>query len=367
MRLCVIYNFAPHYRQGIFKRMDDAFECDWYFGKSNQDIRKMDYLILRGTVTEVETMRIGGLTFQKRILGLLNRYDRFLMLGDSRSISTWLFLLFARCMPRKKVYLWSHGFYGKESASERMCKKFIFKLADGIFLYNGYARNLMIGEGLDAKKLFVIHNSLDYDKQIEIRRQLRSSDVYVRHFGNTVPNIIFIGRLTKVKKLDMLLDAAAIMKTRNVPINVTFIGDGSQREQLESKVRDLGLEDSVWFYGACYDELKNAELIYNADLCVAPGNVGLTAMHTMVFGTPVITHNDFKWQMPEFEAITSGRTGDFFKADDVGDLAQTIEKWIYSTGTSRDRVRKACCEEIDCRWNPKVQIEVLKKNMDLHG
>lgn len=41
------------------------------------------------------------------------------------------------------------------------------------------------------------------------------------------------------------------------------------------------VDKNVWFYGSCYDEQTNAELIYNADMCVAPGNVGLTAIHAM--------------------------------------------------------------------------------------
>lgn len=104
---------------------------------------------------------------------------------------------------------------------------------------------------------------------------------------------------------------------------------------------------------------KNAELIYNADLCVAPGNVGLTAMHTMVFGTPVISHNNFPWQMPEFEAIHPGETGDFFEMDNVDSLARTINQW-FDSGKSREEVRHACYHEIDTQWNPKFQIEVIK-------
>ena len=58
-------------------------------------------------------------------------------------------------------------------------------------------------------------------------------------------------------------------------------------------MENLNLQDQIWFYGACYDESKLGELIFNADLCVSPGNVGLTAVHSMGYGTPVITHNNF--------------------------------------------------------------------------
>lgn len=365
MKLCNIYNFAAHYRQGIFKLMDDTFDCVWYFGKQNQDIKKMDYSIFKGAITEVETNTLGGLTFQRGILQLLWKYDRFLMLGDSRSFSTWLFLILAKFFPRKKVYLWSHGFYGKESPLQDFIKKNIFKLADGIFLYNNYAREMMIAKGFAPHKLSVIHNSLDYDHQLSIRNKITASDIYQVHFKNNNPNLIFIGRLTKVKKLDMLLDAVKLLSNQGQAYNVTFVGDGTERAVLEQKTKDLDLENNVWFYGACYDEQTNAGLIYNADLCVAPGNVGLTAMHAMVFGTPVLTHNDFKWQMPEFEAVVPGKTGYFFIRNDVEDLAATINKWFSAEGYDRQSVRKVCFNEIDTSWNPYFQLEVLKKGMHI--
>lgn len=365
MKLCIIYNFAAHYRQGIFKLMDDAFDCVWYFGKANQDIKKMDYSIFKGAITELDTKRYGGLTFQQGVLSLLGKYDRFLMLGDSRSVSTWLFLLFSKFFHRKKVYLWSHGFYGKESGAESFIKKVIFKLADGIFLYNNYARELMLKKGFKASKLHVIHNSLNYDEQVSIRNSIVPSNIYREHFKNDNPNLIFIGRLTKVKRLDMLLDAVKLISKQGQAYNIVFVGDGVERQSLEQKTKELGLGNNVWFYGACYDEKTNAKLIYNADLCVAPGNVGLTAMHTMVFGTPVLTHNDFKWQMPEFEAIVPNKTGNFFQRDNVNDLALKIVNWFEVAGKDRDVVRKACFDEIDTSWNPQFQLEVIKNGMHL--
>ena len=100
-----------------------------------------------------------------------------------------------------------------------------------------------------------------------------------------------------------------------------------------------------------------------ADLCVSPGNVGLTAMHSMVFGTPVITHNCFKYQMPEFEAIRLGETGDFFEYNDSHSLAATISHWFQIKQDKRDEVRVACYQEIDNEWTPEFQMDVIKKNL----
>ena len=53
----------------------------------------------------------------------------------------------------------------------------------------------------------------------------------------------------------------------------------------------------------CYNEEANAELLYNASVCVCPAEVGLTAIHSLLFGTPVVSNDNFDEQMPEFESI----------------------------------------------------------------
>lgn len=358
-KLCLIYNFAPKYREGIFRLIDQIYDCDWYFGKNSTDIKGLDLSALRNAKEIPSNKIFGNWYWQKGVICLLGKYETFFMLGELYCLSTWMMAILARLFPKKKVYFWSHGWYGKESFAKKVLKKIFFRLANGTFLYGNYARKLMIENGFDGSKLFVIHNSLDYDAQLKLRNEITPSDIYTRHFGNENKTLIFIGRLTEVKRLDMLIKAVAKLKQEGKQYNIVLVGDGVMKDALQKQAAEAGVD--VWFYGACYDERTNAELIYNADLCVAPGNVGLTAMHTMVFGTPVITHDDFKWQMPEFEAIKAGETGDFFTRGDVDSLAQAIERWFDTHGNDRKAVRNACYNEIDTQWTPQFQIEVIKK------
>ena len=363
MKLCVIYNFAQHYRSNIFKLIDSTFDCEWYFGETMGDIKKMDYSILSHTVHEMPKRIIGPFIYQCGVPSLIKeKYTHYLLLPDTRSLSSWLFLLMSRLYRKKKVFIWTHGWYGKENLIERIIKKIMFRLPNGgIFCYGNYARNLMIKEGFNAQKIHTIHNSLFYDRQLQVRDQLKETSVYKDHFFNVNKNLLFIGRLTAIKKLDQILKAMVICRDRGTRYNLTFIGDGEKTEELMLLAKSLGLERQVWFYGSCYDEKELSMLIYNADLCVAPGNIGLTAMHSMVFGTPCITHDDFPYQMPEFEAIKNGVTGSFFKRDNVDNLAAQIDRWFKDNGQKREEIRRACMKEIDDEWNPYFQIEVLKK------
>lgn len=365
MKILNIYNNAPLYREGIFNLLDKELNCDWLFGEAIGDIKQMDISKLKGETMVTKTINIlGGKAYwQKGVVKQLfkKKYTHYILLGEERSLSTWIFLLLSVFYPHKKIYFWSHGAYGKEGKLKHLIERVFWSFIDGAVLYGNYSKDIMTKAGFKTNKYHVIYNSLNYDRQIELRQSGLESNIYRQHFKNNNPTVIFIGRLTKVKSLDLLVNAIAELRNHGNHYNLVFVGDGTEGMILKRQVRDLNLENQVWFFGASYDEKTNAELIYNADLCVAPGNVGLTAMHTMVFGTPVISHDNFPWQMPEFEAIQPGLTGNFFHYNDFRSLARTINEWFTIKKDHRKEVREACYKEIDSKWNPYYQLKIYKK------
>lgn len=364
MKIAMLFPYTPSYREAIYKLMDKELEVDWFFcGNAKRNLKMFDYSLLkRCNLTMEEKKFFGPIVYYKGVKKLnLQQYDVIICAGVIRSLSEWWLLQkMGKGMKKPKIFLWTHGWYGKETMLQKMVKKFFFRKVDGFFLYGDYARNEMLKEGFDGKKLYVIKNSLDYDKQLELRKETKPSTIYKERFGNDKPTIVFIGRLTAVKKLDLLIKAIGKLRKKGEEYNMAFVGDGEMRSELEKVAEENGLTNNIWFYGTCFDEKTNAQLVYNADLCVAPGNIGLTAMHVMMFGCPVISHNDFKWQMPEFESIIPEQTGDFFEHDNVDDLARSISHWFASKSICREDVRNACYKEIDDFWNPHYQLNVIK-------
>lgn len=364
-KLCIVYNFAQLYREPIFRLIDKEWNCEWYFGNNATDIKGMPREAL-GNVTYVRNRHlIGSMEWQDGVGRLIRQKSigTMLMLGEPMVLSTWWTLIQRRLFYRKKrVYLWTHGWYGREGFAKKWLKRAFFGMADHVFTYGQFAKEEAIKQGFRTDKITPIHNSLNHDFQVALRQNLTPQPIYREHFGDSNPTIIFIGRLTKVKELDKTLLALKILKDRGEHYNLVFIGTGSEHQSLVKLTEELGLTDQVWFYGSCYDDTQNATLIYNADLCVAPGNVGLTAMHTMVFGTPVLTHDDFRWQMPEFEAIRPGETGAFFRRGDVEALAAAISQW-FATHPDRQATRQACYAEIDNNWTPAYQLAILQQHI----
>lgn len=362
-KLCCIFNIPSLYREAIYLSIDKAYDCEWFFENEQTDIALFDTSQLKSRhLLEHKQLcgrlyRMQGLT-KSVLLGRMN--DAYLIVGAPMCLSIWVLCLLSRVFrPHCKIYFWTHGWYGKETKAERIIKKAFLKLADGLFLYGNYAKSLLVKEGFDEKRLHVIHNSLSYEVQLALRQKIAPSDVYRAHFGSSSPVLLFIGRLTAVKKLDLVLDAVALLKKKGQRYHVVLVGDGEKKDYLSQKVHELGIDDQVWFYGPCYDEQVNAELIFNADLCVSPGNIGLTAIHVLMFGCPAITHKDFAHQMPEFEAIKPFKTGNFFERGDIASLVKTIEEWFRVNGNLREYVRDSCFDEIDNFWTPSFQMKVL--------
>lgn len=363
-KLCYVTNIAAHYRSAIYLLMDKTFDMDFIFGDHAAD-QKFDVSQLHNPTKVIWNTQIGKrFDYQRGIPFLFTKYDSILITGATHCISTWMLLLFSYPFKKKRVFLWSHGWYGKEGRMEKIMKKLFFGLASGTFVYGDRAKKLMVENGLNGDRIWPIHNCLDHDEQLKVRKDLKSTRIFKDKFENEHSNLIFIGRLTPQKKLDMVVKALKICKEKGHDYNMTFIGDGPMRVQLENEVKQNGLESCVWFYGACHDDRKNGELIYNADLCISPGNVGLTAVHCMSFGTPVITNDDFAHQMPEFETITPGKTGDFFENGKPEALADSIINWL-EVGKDRQEIRQNCYDVIDNGWTPEYQINVMKEHLQL--
>lgn len=362
--ICCIFNLGPHYNYPLYSTMGRELDCDFCLGdRIHTEIKTFEYLSLPGFKTKLRNRFFGHFYWQSgAIRQVFQPYRYYVLTGEPYCLSHWIILLMLR-FTSKKTIAWTHGWYGKESTLKRTIKKAFFQLFDHILVYSEYAMNLMHEEGISGSKMTCIANSLDSERMKEIRSQLRASDIYKKHFGNDHPVIIYCGRIQKVKQLNTLVDAVNVLSRKGQPVNLIIVGKDVDGTNLEAYVADKRLQSSVWFYGPCYEERILAELFYNASVCASPGNIGLTAIHSLSYGCPVITHNDFTLQMPEFEAVIPGKTGDFFEYGNVQDLAAKISTWVRKT--DRERVRIAAFNEIDRKWNIQQQIKTLQSLFSL--
>jgi D-inositol-3-phosphate glycosyltransferase len=114
---------------------------------------------------------------------------------------------------------------------------------------------------------------------------------------------IFVGRLDPIKGLDILFQAAKILRDHlgpwDVPLGVMIVGGTKAEDGIASSLevvglremaRSAGVEDMVIFVGPKSQE--ELPLYYNAaELCVLPSryeSFGMVALEAMACGTPVV-------------------------------------------------------------------------------
>lgn len=357
-KLCCIFNYAPLYRKSIYSKIDQEFDTQFYFGDMKSDIAKMDYNDFNKPPKTVRDRKIfRRLLWRKDILSLpFKDYDNYLIIGDSNI--SYLFFVPLCHLLGKKVYAWGHGcktFKGKLGFFNR----WFYKHCDCFFTYGENGRKRLIDLGVPSQKLEVIYNSLNEGVD-KLEQSEYKSSVVRDHFNNDYPVLLFVGRLTKVKQLDWIINALEHHKSSGLHYNVLLIGDGEDKDRLVDLVATKELKDRVWFYGECYNDEELSSLLYNVDLCVSPGNVGLTALHAMSYGTPVLSHNDFESQMPEYETVLPGKTGELYEKGNFDDFCAKIESWLTS-GIDRAIIRDNCYDMINGKWNSNHQLSVLNK------
>ncbi len=362
MKLCCIFNYPPAYRASIYKKIDETFDTQFIWSEEeidgvSSDIKKLDYSIVkRKPIINRNKLLFGKYLWVTGLFSLpFKDYDAFLVTETAYN-SGFPFAILCRLLG-KKVYGWGHG---EKEISKRFAPffKLKYRLFTGFFSYGEKGRDRLIELGVSADKIHVIYNSLGGYVDPQERKHF-SSDVLKNHFGNNYPTLLFVGRLTKVKQLDWLIQANSMQDRQGIKYNLLIIGDGEEKNHLEDMAAESGVADKIWFYGECYDESKLNTLIYNSDLCVSPGNVGLTALHAMMYGTPVLSHDNFETQMPEYETIVPGETGDLYRHGSFEDFCKKIEAWLTHS-IDREQVRSNCYRMINGKWNADYQIQVFK-------
>lgn len=246
---------------------------------------------------------------------LKNNIDAYIVLGNPHSISTWICLCISR-LRKIPTIIWSHGYRKEENGIKGFVRKYFYKLANKHLLYGNRAKEFMLKKGFLSDNLQVIYNSLDYNTQKSLREQLNFEDrIKTRNQLNLNENsivLIAIGRIMTKLKIEQVLLA---IKESSKNIELIIVGDGPEKTNLEKLSLDYKINEKIVFYGACHNEEELSKLYNASDYSVVMGKVGLSAMHSLAYGIPMITNDNIDEHYPEIEAVIDNQTGFYFKED----------------------------------------------------
>lgn len=227
---------------------------------------------------------------------------------------------------RVPVVLHLHGgrfpkHYEDAGPASRWAIRQMVALTSEIVVLGEYWRNWVVDTfGPAARRVTLLHNAVPGPERIPERAE----DGPVR--------LLFLGRLIKLKGIDVLLDALASDACRDKPWRLTIAGDGDL-ETYRAQAKALGLDDRVRFTGwldqqGCRRELLSAQVLVQPSMFEGLPMSVLEAMANglTIVATPVGSVGD---------AIADGETGLLVPPGDRVALAGALARVIGSPDLRR--------------------------------
>lgn len=218
--------------------------------------------------------------------------------------------------------------------------KYFYNLYDSIIAQSkDMAEDLQFNWHIRKDKISLIHNPIDIGKIEILGKELQSN-----HFDNTKFNFIAIGRLSKQKGFDILIERLSNFDTSNIRLYI--VGDGNERDILESLIAKYKLQNTVFLLGYQanpYKYIKMADAFILSSRYEGFPNVLLEAC---CLGKPVFC-NLCKGGINEIVTNVNGMTADFNSQDDFNEKL----KVFLSTEFDGDRIssdikQRYCLENI---------------------
>lgn len=176
----------------------------------------------------------------------------------------------------------------------------------------------------------------------------------IASFLNT--EIISVGRLEKVKDFPTLIDVFNVVHDKMPNIKLKIVGEGSQREVIEDRIKKYNLENSVTITGRITseevkNELKKASVFVLSSVCES---FSLVLCEAMECGLPVFS---FNIEVGPKEIIKDGYNGFLIENRNIDEMAQKIieilndkEAWEYISSNALNDVKKYHSDNVAKQW-----------------
>ena len=211
----------------------------------------------------------------------------------------------------------------------RLPARLPWRRLEGLLLRRAYRRSAGIAaacrdlsayataQGVDGLRQFVSHSAFDFARLDGLAGSLAG----VRR---EVSTLLTVARLTRQKRIDVLLRAVALATCDIPDLRLVVVGDGPERSGLEALAQDLHIGDRVRFAGAlppfsvalCTEYRRATVFALTsvgeglANVFIEAGAFGLPSLGSDSGGTP--------------EIVSDGVTGWLVRPDDPQDTAARI-------------------------------------------
>lgn len=160
----------------------------------------------------------------------------------------------------------------------------------------------------------------------------------------TENRVVFVGRLTSEKQIDVILRAVAKLDPA-LETKVDLVGDGDQRPALEALSDELGIRSRVTFHGHTTDEVLRGALTGASVFAIASiaELQSIATMEAMASGLPIVAADAVA--LPHL--VHEGENGHLFAPGDVDALAARLADVLTADAGERERMQRASLRMVE--------------------
>lgn len=189
--------------------------------------------------------------------------------------------------PFAKTAVFSHGSFFNMVKGFRFFQKnkLVHALFNQFLILLIKSADLLFVLDEDSEKQYLKYTQKVYRAENSI---VLPENVPQRDSCHTPVRLLFVGRLSKVKRIPEIIQA---VKQLDGAAHLTIIGDGEERQTLEAQVIEGNLENTVTFLGALQPREVGKHMA-SSDILVMNSSVEgkpMTILEAMSYGLPVVT------------------------------------------------------------------------------
>jgi glycosyltransferase involved in cell wall biosynthesis len=327
----IVQAVIPKYRVPFFneilKNSNDNifFYCSKYFeGYPNTAINDISFKITFFKIKTFFNIFFWFTNFD--LFKNLKKGDIVVLEGNLRYLDNLKVLILSKFINYKIVW-WSIYDMPYSSNFNKFIRETFMHIVDYNIVYTEIEHRNFISKYKNFKKISYLNNTIDISK-FKLRSDL--SDELLNFKNSVLLNkrvLIYCGRLTKKPRLEFVFN---FLKNYDIDNKFHFIiiGDGEEKMNLVNLSIKYKIENKISFKGSIYNEDILTQYFKLAHLFVYPGSVGLSLFTSFANYLPIITHNMYKFQAPEFYAIQNGYNSILFQYFEIEDFNEKINDFF---------------------------------------
>jgi len=283
-KVLIIQRELPFYRIPLFEKLLNSKEFDFYLiTGENDSVSGGKNVIKNEKALKIKNIKKNIKNFEfwyhKNLIKQIRKIkpDVIVLEGMISNISNWQ-IIFLKKIMKFKLIAWVCGYQNYTGKIKDFLLKKYFSFFDYCLAYHTKAKEFLLNYGFPREKIAVLNNAVKVNKKYNKKHIQKIKETYNL---NDKKVILFVGRVKKSKKIELLLDSIKLLDKKYACL---IVGGGDYLGFLKKKYKK---QKNIIFTG---EVIKGVEDYFQvADIFVLPGPGGLSLNEALYHGLPIIS------------------------------------------------------------------------------